>query len=196
MERLKQEFIQICRLVFQRNLTSGNGGNISVIIPGTQRILIKRSGGCLGTVGEEDCLVIDLDGQVIEGEGRPSMEVNFHLGIYGLRPDVGAVIHAHPPLTIAFSNTEAKVPLATSTAQMLLGEVPNVPYAHEGSPELANLVVNAFMPPHITAISMSNHGAVAVGRSLQDAFNRLDILEASAQVALAMRQLSHRHLPT
>lgn len=186
---LKQEFMEICRLVYRRGLVAGAAGNISVVIPETEYVLIKRSGSCLGTVTADDCMIIDRSGRVVQGEGRPSIEINFHLGIYATRSDVKAVIHTHPPLVVALTNVLGHVPLATMTAEVVLGSVPNIPYAKAGSLELADLVVGAFKDLLVNTISMTNHGAVSVGRSLQETFDRADILESTAQTALAMHRL-------
>ncbi len=186
---LRQEFMDICRLVYQRGLVAGAAGNISVLIPGTEYVLIKRSGSCLGTVTEDDCMIIDRRGQIIEGEGRPSIEINFHLGIYAIRADVQAVIHTHPPLTVAFTNTYGQVPMATMTAEVVLENVPNVAFAKAGSRELADLVVDAFRDNRVNTISMTNHGAVSVGATIQHAYDRADSLESTAQTALAVLQL-------
>ncbi|MGE5654193.1 MAG: class II aldolase/adducin family protein [Bacillota bacterium] len=187
--QLRQEFMAICRLVYQRGLVAGAAGNISMIIPGTEYVLIKRSGSCLGSVTESDCMIIDHAGHVIEGQGRPSIEINFHLGIYAVRADVQAVIHTHPPIVVGFTNTMGIVPMATMTAELVLNRVPNIPYAAAGSLELADLVVSAFRDPEVNTISMTNHGAVSVGATLQQAFDRADILESTAQTALVMQQL-------
>lgn len=186
---IRKEFMAICRLVYQRGLTAGSAGNISAIIPKTEYVLIKRSGSCLGTVTDADCMVIDRDGHVIEGEGRPSIEINFHLGIYATRPDVQAVIHTHPAIVVAFTNTLGHLPLETMTAELVLQNVPNLPYAKAGSRELADLVVEAFRDYQVNTISMTNHGAVSVGSTLQQAFDRADTLEHTAQTALAMLQI-------
>jgi len=194
IRELQQEFMEICRLVYQRGLVAGAAGNISTIIPGTDYVLIKRSGSCLGTVTPDDCMVIDRDGRIIEGEGRPSIEINFHLGIYAIRSDAAAVIHTHPPIAVAFTNVVGHLPMATMTAEVGLENVPNIPYAKAGSQELADLVVDAFRDLSVNTITLTNHGAVSIGRSLQQAFDRADILESTAQTALAMHQLRSTRL--
>ncbi|MBE3572622.1 MAG: class II aldolase/adducin family protein [Moorella humiferrea] len=189
LEQLRDELIAVCHEVYRRGFSSGSGGNISVRIPDSDYVLIKRSGCSLGRVQAVDCILIDMDGNLVEGRGKPSKEINFHLGIYRCRPEVGAIIHAHPPYTIACANTYESLPLVTVSARAYLKQVPNIPFAQPGSAELARLVIEQYQGTRINTITMVEHGAVTAGKDLQEAYDLMDYLEDNAKTALAMLQI-------
>ncbi|WP_406678328.1 class II aldolase/adducin family protein [Moorella sp. ACPs] len=189
LAQLREELIAVCHEVYRRGFSSGSGGNISVRIPDSNYVLIKRSGCSLGRVRAVDCILIDMDGNLVEGRGKPSKEINLHLGIYRCRPEVGAVIHAHPPYAIAFANTYGSLPLVTVSARAYLKQVPNISFAPPGSAELARLVIEQYQGTRINTITMVEHGAVTAGKDLQEAYDLMDYLEDNAKVALAMLQI-------
>jgi L-ribulose-5-phosphate 4-epimerase len=190
LERLRKELEYVSHKVYRRGLTSAAGGNISVRIPGTEHILIKRTGISLGEVSREDALVVTTDGEVLEGNGRPSKELFFHLGIYKVRPDVNAVVHCHPNHAIAYAILGLELPLPTVTAQKLLGYVPIAKAAPSGSPELARHVTEVFETnPGIKACLMEKHGICAVGSSLEAAYNVADLVEDTAKQAFLATQI-------
>lgn len=191
LDLLKKELEHVSHKVYRRGLTSAAGGNISVRIPGTENVLIKRSGVSLGEVTREDALVVTMDGDVLEGQGRPSKEVRWHLAIYGTRPEVNAVVHCHPPYAVGYATVGLELPLPTVTAQKLLA--PNVPVAKaapSGSVELARYVAEVFENnPGIKAVLLEKHGIAAVGPTLEEAYNTADLIEATAQQAFVASQI-------
>jgi L-ribulose-5-phosphate 4-epimerase len=190
VELLKKELEYVSHKVYQRGLTSAAGGNISVRIPDTDHILIKRTGISLGEVCLEDALIVNMDGEVVDGPGRPSKEMFFHLGIYKLRSDVHAVIHCHPNHAIGYAILGMELPLPTVTAQKLLVHVPVAKAAPSGSPELARNVVEVFEKyPGIKACLMEKHGICAVGPSLEAAYNIADLVEDTAKQAFIASQI-------
>lgn len=187
--RLKKDLVYVSHKVYQRGFTQGTGGNISVRVPRSNTILIKQTGKSLGEMTWEDALSVSLDGTVDEGFGKPSKELEFHLGIYRNRPETAAIIHCHPTYSIVMSRLCDTLPLPTITARTALGAVPVVPLAPSGSPELAQQVVAAFSgenPP--TVILMREHGLCAIGPSLEAAFNVVDLTEATAKQAFLLGQ--------
>lgn len=190
LELLKKELEYISHKVYQKGFTQATGGNISVRIPGTDRVLIKRSGVSLGEVSREDALIVNLEGEVIEGQGKPSKEIGFHLGIYKTRPDVNAVVHCHPNYAVGYACLGQELPLPTVTARKLLGFIPCVDEAPSGSTELARYVTEAFEKyPELKATLMKDHGICAVGSTLEAAYNVTDLLEATAKQAFIVSQL-------
>ena len=188
---LKKELEHVSHKVYQRGLTSAAGGNISVRIPDTEHVLIKRTGISLGEVTREDALVVTTDGEVVEGQGKPSKEIRWHLAIYETRPDVGAVVHCHPPYAVGYATVGGELPLPTVTAQKLLA--PNVPVAKaapSGSVELARFVAEVFEGnPDIKAALLEKHGIAAVGQTLEEAYNVADLVEATAHQAFIALQI-------
>ncbi|MFC7062176.1 class II aldolase/adducin family protein [Halobacillus seohaensis] len=190
LDLLKKELQYVSHKVYQKGYTQATGGNISVRIPGTDHVLIKRSGISLGEVSREDALVVNMDGEVIEGLGKPSKEIGFHLGILKVRPDVNAVVHCHPNYSIGYACLGVELPLPTVTAQKLLGHVPIADVAPSGSTDLAQHVTDVYVKyPDIKITLMKNHGVCSVGPTLEAAYNVVDLAEATAKQAYILSQL-------
>src|SRR4030042_43452 len=136
--RLRKELAEYSRRSFNRGLVSGTGGNISVRVPGTDTVLITPTGISLGDIEPEINLLMKIDGAVIENPCglKPSKETAFHLAVYQLRPEAGAVAHLHPPYATAYSNRVERLPMVTVSAQGVLREVPRIESAIAGSTEL------------------------------------------------------------
>ncbi|MCL5957889.1 MAG: class II aldolase/adducin family protein [Chloroflexi bacterium] len=179
---LKREFVRIARRIYQRGLQGYTGGNLSVRVPGQERIIIKRSGlsfvDCLAT----NLVMVDLLGKVVEGEGKPSKEVFAHLGVYRARDDVGAVLHIHPPWATALAVMGVELPLLTVQAIEKLRRVPLVPFAPQGSNELSELVTTAFQNDRVVAALLERHGIITAGPTLSEALNTAELVEETAQV--------------
>ncbi len=98
----RRDVVFVCRLMYDRWLVTAMDGNVSLRLPDGS-ILLTPSGCCKGFVAEDDLIRIDLDGKVLSGYGRPSSEIRMHTLAYRLRPEVGGVVHAHPPSAVALS---------------------------------------------------------------------------------------------
>ncbi|WP_034418240.1 class II aldolase/adducin family protein [Candidatus Entotheonella palauensis] len=181
--------VDICQHLYQRGFIAGTEGNVSVRVD-TNRIWITPSGYHKGMMHAEDLLLIDLEGQVHAGQGRPSSETPMHLALYQSRDDIQSVVHAHPPIATAMTVTGS--PLATNLlpeAVVVLGDVPTVPYHIPSTWDFANMVGEAMQ--HTNAALLENHGAVAVGASLQSAFNVMETIERAAQIFSIAKTLGH-----
>ena len=197
LQLLKKELQYVSHKVYQKGFTQATGGNISVRIPGTDHVLIKRSGVSLGEVSLEDALIVDMDGEVVEGQGKPSKEIGFHLGIYKVRPDVNAVVHCHPNYAVGYACLGMELPLPTVTARKLLGHVPVAEEAPSGSKELAQYVTDVYVKNQDIRIAlMKDHGVCSVGKTLEEAYNVVDLAEATAKQAYIVSQLrAHSKAP-
>lgn len=186
LAELRQAVVAMSRRVFERGLVSGTGGNVSVRVPGTNGALITRTGSSLGDLGPDDILHVDDRGQVLDSApgGRPSMETPIHLSAYALRPDVSAVIHLHPPYSVALSLRGQPLPLVTVSARMLLGHVPCVPVAYPKTRRFHRAVEEVFRRhPEVGVVLMAAHGLTAYAADLTGAFHLADLCEATAQQA-------------
>jgi len=154
-----------------------------VLNPDTGEVYIKISGRSMSDLKPTDILTLNLDGKVIDGSGRPSKEVNFHLGIYKKRKDVKAVLHTHPPYATAYATAGKPLPMVTATAKLILKKVPIVDYAPPGSKELAELVVSKFEDPDVCSVIMKNHGVVSVGADIYRALYVTEWVENEAETA-------------
>lgn len=188
-EQTRDAIIDICQRLYQRGFIVGTEGNVSVRVD-ADRIWITPSGYHKGMMKAEDLILIDLEARVHAGTGRPSSETPMHLSLYQHRDDIQSVVHAHPPIATAMTVTGS--PLATNLlpeAVVVLGEVPTVPYRLPSTWDFANLVGEAMQ--HTNAALLENHGAVAVGASLQDAFNVMETIERAAQIFSIAKTLGH-----
>ena len=162
-------------------------GNASARLdPG--RFLLTPAGREKGSLTAEEVLVVDLEGRVVEGDGRPSTEAPMHLLCYRRRRDVGGVVHAHPPVATAFA--AAGVALDGSVMPeivLTIGTVPLVPYATPGSEELAR-ALEPWVEGH-DAFLLSSHGVLTLGRDVREALHRMERVEHLAKVTLAARLL-------
>jgi L-ribulose-5-phosphate 4-epimerase len=184
--RLRHELSDFSKRAFLRNLVGGTGGNMSVRIPGSDNVLITPSGVSLADVEPETNLLVRLDGAILENPLNqvPSKETGFHLAVYELRPDVGAIAHVHPAYATAYSRKGKPLPMATITARMILKEVPAIESALPGSRELCEFVKGGIVRhPGVKALLMAEHGILALGPDIQTAYYLADLVENTAQVA-------------
>ncbi len=162
-------------------------GNLSLRI-GPDRLLVTPSGRPKGDLGEDDFLVTDLDGRVVEGSGVPSSELPMHLAVYRGRPDVGAVVHAHPPTASGFSVAGIDLtPPILPEILLTVGPVPLTSYATPGTGEIP-LSIAPFLDRH-DAFLLANHGVLTLGKDLPEALHRMERVEHLARVALVARLL-------
>lgn len=183
----RREIIAVCRRLYERGLIAGLDGNVSVRL-GTDRILVTPAGMSKVDVTPQDLVELALDGTRKRGHRRASTEIAMHLRIYQRRPDVHAVVHAHPPVATGFAVAgESFVACVLPEVIFQVGWVPLVPYATPGTPELADRF-EPFLATH-DAFLMANHGATTVGPTLTVAHQRMESLEHTARIVLTARLL-------
>ena len=185
--RLREELCQVCRLLYDRGYVVGHDGNVSVRL-GEGCLLITPSGVSKGRLEPDMLVVCDLEGRVLEGDRYPSSEMAMHLLIYQERPDVGAVVHAHPPVSTAFAICQKtlKEKYLTETISCL-GEVPVAPFAMPSTREVPESI-RSFVADH-SAVLLANHGALTWGADLWAAFDRMETVEQTAKIYAAVQQL-------
>jgi L-ribulose-5-phosphate 4-epimerase len=186
IQALCEELSDFSRRSFHRGLVSGAGGNMSLRIPGTETVLITPTGVSLADIEPGINLLMSIDGTIIKAPSghRPSKETGFHLSVYRLRPDVGAIAHLHPPYATAFSNRGKPLPLVTVNSRGILQEVPCVECAPPGSKELCDFVTEGIVKyPGAKVLLMREHGLLATGPDLRTAYYLADLAEATAQIA-------------
>ncbi len=174
----RNQIVEIINRIYKRRLTTTSGGNISVIDENGD-IWITPSGVDKGSLLPSDIMCVKYDGR-IEGKHKPSSEYPFHRAIYKIRPDLKAVIHAHPPGLVAFSIVR-KIPDTNTLSQSKFscGAVGYAPYALPGSEELGKEIAYEF-EKGFDSVIMENHGTVVGGADLDNAFQRFETLESVA----------------
>ncbi len=175
----RKEMLAVGKRLYEKGFVVATDGNLSVRL-GNGRFLVTRSGVCKGDMVDKDLVICDQNGSTIRG-GRVSSEVLLHLAAYKLRPDVTAVIHAHPPVAVSFtlagvSLEEALLPEVV----MSLGKIPTSMFAAPASPEGAEAIRTEIL--HHDAIILDRHGSVTVGKTLWEAYHKLERLEFAAKV--------------
>ncbi|MBS7638696.1 class II aldolase/adducin family protein [Candidatus Bathyarchaeota archaeon] len=170
------------RRLDEEGLNYGRSGNISVRIKGeAERYFITPSGVPKATLKEEDILLIDREGNIVEGERNPSIEVKLHVSIYRRYPHFNAIIHAHPIYSLAFAATRKSIPVFLEEMVYYTGgDVRVAEYAPSGSPELAENVVRALEDR--SAVLLANHGVITCGPSLEEAYDVLVCVERAAKI--------------
>ena len=180
--------VEAGRRLWQRGLVAASDGNISCRLDdGT--FLITPSGVAKGFLSEDEILVVDAEGRVLSGEAKPSIETGMHLAVYQVRPEVNALVHAHPPLTVAFTLTERDMNEdAPDEVKLQLGRIVKAKYGEAGSKELAQNVAEA-AATGADAVLLSRHGALTTGADPLRALFRMESLEQAAKTMLAARLL-------
>ena len=186
----KEEVVRVARAAYNRGLVPGSSGNLSMRLPDKNLVLIKASGVSFRDMSTNDVIIVDLDGNIIEGDKKPSKEIRFHLGIYRVRQDVGAVLHTHSPFATLYASLGKPIPLVVAGAWTRVKKMPIIDYAPAGSPELANMVTNAFKDPEVNVALLKNHGIVVTGKTLVEALDLTETIEDAAKIAAFYEILS------
>lgn len=192
----RRDAVRVCRRLAELGLIGAGEGNVSVRL-GPRRLLTTPSGMNKGDVESHHLVVTDFLGRTIVGGRAPSSELPMHLAVYRARPDAMAIVHAHPPTAIALTLTGLSLedPLMAEAVTALGGGIPTAPYATPGTEDMGASVVAAVRARD--ACLMERHGALALGRGLFEALDRMETVERVAQVVLRTRLLgaSPRPLP-
>src|SRR3989454_11887936 len=185
-QSVRRDLIRICQLLYERSYVVASDGNVSALLD-DGRVLATPTMTCKGRTTEDMLAITDLEGRPLN-DRRASSELAMHLLIYRERPDVRAVCHAHPPHGTAFA--VAGLPIDQPILSEVILTLGCVPLAEYGTPSTEELT-DAMRPlvKHHNALLMANHGAVAYGADLWQAFDRLETLEHTAKIAILSRAL-------
>ncbi|MFE5430580.1 class II aldolase/adducin family protein [Peribacillus simplex] len=189
-QTLKEQLTISIRMMEQANHIDFNG-HMSARVPETDFILINSAGASRSTLTADDVIMIDLQGNVIEGDGRPPNEFPLHTQIYKRRKDIQAIAHTHPRWSTMF--TIAKIPLRPVVIQgAVLGDIPVFPKSQSISEqEIANDLAEKLAGHHI--ILLKSHGAVITGTTIVETFVRSVFLEENAYRQYMASQLGYAH---
>ena len=184
----REAICQVGKLLYDRGYVAANDGNISLKVE-EDRLLITPSGVSKGRMTPDMLLVTDLEGKVVEGDRHPSSEGKMHLAVYRGRPDVRAVVHAHPPVSTAFAvRREGLETPYLSELVAGLGKVPCTDAFAMLSTEEVPESVEPYLPDH-NALLLANHGALTWGSGLWEAFDRMEVVEHTAKIFLNLHLL-------
>ena len=179
-EQIKQEICEVGHRLYAHGFVAANDGNISVKLSENE-FYCTPTGVSKGSLTPEMIIKIDAEGNKLEGELNPSSEIKMHLRVFRERPDVNAVVHAHPPVATAF--TVAGIPLdryILPEAVLTIGDVPTCAYATPSTMEIPDSLM-PYIQEH-DAFMLKNHGALTVGNTLTRAFFTMEEVEFNAKI--------------
>lgn len=177
------------RRLYDRGLTTCSGGNISLRL-GNNLVAITPSAIDKAYIKAEQVAIIQMDGKNLTPELKCSIETGMHLEVLKARPDINAIVHAHPTKASFFTcyselNINTKL---LAEARLLLGDIKKAPYAIMGSPQLAKNV-SITLGTKDMAVLMENHGVMTLGKTLLKAYDRIEVLEAAAEMTLLAQNI-------
>ena len=192
IETLRADIVEIGRRMYARGYTASNDGNISVRL-GADQLLMTPKSVCKGFMTPDMMCVTDLNGRKISGDRDPSSEALMHLEVYRQRPDVNAVVHAHPPTATGFA--VAGIPLDRAVLAEVLTTLGSIPLAEYATPSTAELpeAVRKYIKSH-DGMLLANHGALTVGSDLYSAYYKMETIEHFAHISLVARMLGRENL--
>jgi L-fuculose-phosphate aldolase len=186
----REEIVHYGRMLHERGFVAAMDGNLSVRLEG-DRILVTPTCVSKGAMRPRDMVIVDLDGQQVAGRRNVTSEIGMHLLVYRTRPDIQAIVHAHPPTATGFAAAGIALtePLVCEVV-MGLGCIPLARYGTPGTSELAQ-TLEPYVPSY-DAILMSNHGVVTYGDTLEHAYMKMETVEHFAQIALVTHLLGRQ----
>lgn len=186
-ERAREDICEAGRRLWVRGFVAANDGNISARISDNE-VLCTPTGVSKGFLTPDAIVKVDMQGRSFAGEFKVSSEIAMHLSVYRERPDICGVVHAHPPTATGFA--VAHLPLETPFMPEVVVDLAGVPlakYSTPGTQQLADSI--APLVREHDALLLANHGAVAVGRDVMDAYYTMERLELTARIALTAQLL-------
>jgi len=184
----RRQIVEAGRRLRDRFFVASNDGNLSARLS-EDRILITPTSVNKGDVTAEQILTLDMQGKVLAGSLKPSSETKMHLAVYRARPDVQAIVHAHPPTATGFAVCRIRLDQDVLLPEVVFG-LGKIGFAEYGTPttdEIPDAVVKEI--PDCEALLLSNHGALTVGPDVMQAYYRMEVLEMYARVRLVTRIL-------
>ena len=184
---LRREIIRCGSLLHTCGFIAATDGNLSVRLD-ENRVLVTPTGMSKGMMKTSDLVIVDMEGRKLKGHREVTSEIGMHLLVYRMRPDVNAVVHAHPRTATGFAAAGIALnqPLVCEVV-IGLGQIPMAPYGTPGTPELADTLRPLI--PDFDAILMANHGVVTYGSDLQSAYMKMETVEHFAQITLVTHVL-------
>ena len=184
---LREHLTEICHRLYRQGYIAAGDGNVSAKLD-DERVLVTPTGFHKGFIKPGELVICDLRGRLLKGAHSPSSEFLMHELVYAERPEMGAVVHAHPPITVGLAL--AGVTLAQcvlSETCLVLGPILTAPYSTPTTDEVPK-ILRPFVR-QANAVVMDRHGALTYGRTLDEAYNRHEAMEHAAKITHAARAL-------
>lgn len=189
-EEERKEVAYFMRRLYNKDLTTCSGGNISMKVD-DNTIIITPTRLDKARLQGDQIVVMTLEGKNLTPELKSTSETPIHLAVYKKRPDVKAIIHAHPLVATTYASSDEKIcKNFTPESYIVLGEVIDTPFTLMWSEELGEVVSNATKDGDV--VMMGNHGTLAVGDNLLEAFDKTEVLETAAKMTLLSRVIGSK----
>src|SRR5262245_55556288 len=191
-DQIKADIVEIGRRLWQRGYVASNDGNISVRLD-DRRLMTTPKNVSKGFMTPDMMCITDLDGSKLAGDRDPSSELKMHLEDYRQRPDVRAVVHAHPPTATGFA--VAGIPLDRAVLAEVITTLGSIPIAEYATPSTEELpaAVRKYVRAH-DGLLLANHGALALAGDVFQAYYRMETIEHFARISLVAHTLGREHL--
>ncbi len=191
-QQLREDIVEVGRRLYARGYTASNDGNISLRLDAS-RLLMTPTSVCKGFMTVEMMCITDLDGKKIAGDRNPSSEMQMHLEVYRQRPEIQAVVHAHPPIATGFA--VAGIPLDRAVLAEVVTTLGSVPIAEYATPSTRELpeAVRKYVKAH-DGMLLANHGALTLGADVFAAYYKMETIEHFAKISLVARMLGGERL--
>lgn len=189
-QKMKIQIQETAKQAFEEGLVAGTSGNVSMYDRENEVMGITPTNVAYQTMKPEDVVIMKLDGSIIEGSLRPSSEWRLHAGIYAEIAEAGAVIHTHSPHASSFAVNHETIPLVlVEMLPFLRGDIPLAEFGMPGTSEVGSRAVEAMTDPRRNACLLANHGVVAFGANLPQAYIRAVYVEDAAKIYHMARQV-------
>lgn len=193
VEKARERVAKFSQKMTASNLVLGTWGNLSCYLPEEGLVVITPSGVDYESMRLNKTVVVNMQGEVEEGDLKPSSEVKVHLAVYAARPDIAAIVHTHSAYAGAMAVARTPIPpILEDMAALIGGEVSVAEYALAGSDQLATNIVEGLGKK--SAVLMANHGVIGAGRDLDEAFNVCMMVERCAQIYSMAKMVGTPHV--
>jgi L-fuculose-phosphate aldolase len=186
--KLKKQICEIGKRIYEKGYVAANDGNISVKVE-EDTFIVTPTGVSKGFMTPEMLIKVDGDGNLIEGDLKPTSEIKMHLRVYKERSDINSVVHFHPPFATAFAIAGIPLNFATMPEAIInLGTIPIAEYGTPSTDELANAII-PYIHNH-NGVLLENHGALTWADTLEKAYFLMESLESCAKINWIARQMN------
>ena len=180
MQSERQQIVDYGLKMVSSGLTTGSGGNLSILSLTDDLIAVSPSGIDYADVAVADIVVVDHQGNIVDGKRKPSSELDFHLALYNARNEITAVVHTHSVYATTIACLNWELPAVHYLIAFSGDKVPLAPYATFGTHELADNIINSI--GSYNAVLLANHGLVTVGTDMKKCFNVAEEIELVARI--------------
>ncbi len=187
LETERKAVVRFGLKLVESGLTTGTGGNLSIIDRGSGRVAVSPSGIEYAALQPEDVVLTDLDANILDGDCTPSSELGFHLSVYHQRQDAHAIVHTHSPYATTLACLGWEIPAVHYLVGFAGKKVPIAPYATFGTPKLARNIAENI--GEYNGLLLANHGLLTVGRNMDQAFAAAEEIEFVARIYYQARSI-------